>query len=194
MRTGLFGGTFDPIHTGHIIIAETVRSDFPLDRILFIPVGIPPHKENTQITPAQMRYRMVELAVNAYPYFAVSDCEIRKKGISYTIDTVRSLKSSDTWGKDDFYLIIGMDSLLELNTWKKPEALLREIDTILVGRPGFDIEAVDHQFRQRVALVQTPLVDISSTEIRRRVREGKSIRTWVPDAVETYIREKGLYL
>ena len=194
MRTGLFGGTFDPIHMGHIIIAETVRSDFPLDRILFIPVGIPPHKENTQITPARMRYRMVELAVDAYPYFNVSDCEIQKKDISYTIDTVRSLKSSDTWGKDDFYLIIGMDSLLELDTWKKPEALLHEIDTIIVGRPGFDIAVVEQRFRQRVTVVQTPLIDISSSEIRRRVHEEKSIRTWVPDAVEAYIREKGLYL
>lgn len=194
MRTGLFGGTFDPIHMGHIIIAETVRSDFPLDRILFIPVGIPPHKENTQITAARMRYRMVELAVNTYAYFDVSDCEIRKKDISYTIDTVRSLRSSETWGKDDFYLIIGMDSLLELDTWKKPEALLQEIDTILVGRPGFEMETVDQRFRQHVTVVQTPLVGISSTEIRRRVREGKSIRTWVPDAVATYIREKGLYL
>ena len=194
MRTGLFGGTFDPIHIGHLIIADTVRSDYPLDRILFIPAGIPPHKDNRRITPVNLRLEMVKAAVKPYLYFEVSDWEIRKKGAAYTIDTIRGLRASKTWGSDDLYFLMGADSLLELETWKNPDAILKEIPTLVVGRPDFDVKQAAPRFRERITFVPTPHIGISSTEIRQRVREGKSIRTWVPERVEAFIRQKGLYL
>jgi nicotinate-nucleotide adenylyltransferase len=193
MRTGLFGGTFDPIHMGHLFVAETVRNDFNLDRILFIPAAIPPNKVGLTFSPPEVRMRMAALAVEENPHFHVSDLEIRRGGISYTIDTIRWLKASEAWQEDELFLLIGSDSLLDLRTWKDPEALLDEIRILVVKRPDFDVESVDSAFRDRFELVQTPLIAISSTEIRERVRLRKSIRYWVPEAVEAYIHRKGLY-
>ncbi len=194
MRTGLFGGTFDPIHTGHLIVAETVRSDFKLDRILFIPAEKPPHKRDSYLSPSTVRLKMVELAISRHPNFEISDVEIQRGGTSYTVDTVRWFLESKEWRKDVLYLIVGSDSLLEMETWRDSTIILEKIQTLVVERPGFDWEKGDKRFLKKVTLVQIPLVDISSTEIRRRVREGKSIRYWVPEKVENYIQRKGLYL
>lgn len=193
MRTGLFGGTFDPIHTGHLFVAETVRNDFDLDRILFIPAAIPPNKVGLTFSPPEVRMKMTALAIEKNPHFQVSDIEVRMGGISYTIDTIRRLKASEAWQGDELFLLIGSDSLLDLRTWKDPEALLEEIQVLVVKRPGFELEMVDLAFRDRFELIQTPLVTISSTEIRERIQSGKSIRYWVPDVVEKYIHRKGLY-
>lgn len=194
MKTGLFGGTFDPIHIGHLIIAETVRSDFVLDRVLFIPAQIPPNKVNRILSAAQIRLKMVELAIDGYSYFDVSDVEIQRGGVSYTVETVHWFKETEEWGKDELFLIVGSDSLLEMKSWKDPGGILQKIQTLVVGRPGFDIEKAEESFRRRVKRVYTPFINISSTEIRQRVRSGKSIHYWVPEKVEVYIRKKGLYL
>lgn len=167
-----------------------MRSDFPLDRIIFIPVGIPPHKEDGELSSAKVRVEMMEAAIEGYPYFEISEWEIRRKKVSYTTETIRHFLQSE----DELFLIIGADCLLELDAWKDPEWILGEIQTLVVGRPSFKIEDCDKRFRKGVTFVQVPLIEISSTEIRRRVRGGKSIRNWVPDKVEEYIRKKGLYL
>lgn len=194
MRTGLFGGTFDPIHVGHLIIAETVRSDFPLDRIIFIPTAAPSYKKETRISPAEVRAEMVKLAVGNCPYFEVSDIEIQRGGVTYTVDTIRWFMESEEWRGEELYFIIGGDSLLDLGTWKDSEEILEKIQTLVVARPGYDVNQSEWRFREKVTMVNVPLVDISSTEIRGRVQDGKSIRYWVPEKVESYILRKGLYL
>ncbi len=194
MKIGLFGGTFDPIHFGHLIIAETVRSDFGLDRILFIPAAVSPHKAKTSLSPAPLRLTMVELALENTLYFEASDVEIKRGGFSYTVETVQWFQESDNWKGNEFYLLIGSDSLLELGTWKDPDKILGKIPILVMERPGFDSGKAEKQFQKRIVPVKVLFIDISSSEIRRRVKEGKSIRYWVPEKVEEYIRQKRLYL
>lgn len=193
MRTGLFGGTFDPIHIGHLIIAETLWSDFPLDRILFIPANIPPHKKNQSITTAQIRFKMIQLAVKDIPYMDVLDIELKNRGISYSIETIRSIKNSEDYCVDDLFMIIGGDSLSEFDTWKDPDKLLQEVQIIVISRPGFQYTETASVYKKSIITVDAPLIGISSSEIRNRVRLGNSIRYWVPDQVASYIQEKGLY-
>lgn len=194
MKIGLFGGTFDPIHVGHLIIAETVRSDFSLDRLLFVPAAVPPHKKYRDISSGSIRLEMVRSAISGHPYFEVSDAEIRRGGISYTVETVRRFQESEEWAGNAFYLLIGADSFRDLKNWKKPKEILDRIRVLVVERPSFGIEEIEAGFDEGVTLVRAPLVGISSNEIRRRVREGKSIRYWVPESVEQIIRREGLYL
>ena len=193
MRIGLFGGTFDPIHIGHLIIAETLKDAFPLDRILFIPAAVPPHKDATELTASRLRVEMVEAAISENPGFEMSDVEIQKGDVSYTIDTVRRLRATFKDPRVELFLIVGGDSLVDLVNWKEPDRLLEEVPMLVAGRPGYDIDQADARFRRRITVLDTPLVDVSSTEIRRRVREGKSIRYWVPCAVESIIAREGLY-
>lgn len=194
MKTGIFGGTFDPIHIGHLIIADTVRSDFPLDRILFIPTGFPPHKASSNISPGEIRLEMVKRAIASFPEFEYSDCEVQNRDVAYTIDTIHRIRQSERWGKDDLFLLIGADSLVDLETWKNPEAILHEIPVIVFGRPGVEVQNAASTFISKVTFVETPLIGISATEIRRRVKTGLSIRHWVPREVECFIHDKGLYL
>lgn len=193
MRIGLFGGTFDPIHIGHLIIAETLKDAFPLDRILFIPAAVPPHKDATELTASRLRVEMVEAAISENPGFEMSDVEIQKGDVSYTIDTVRQLRAAFKDSRVELFLIVGGDSLVDLVNWKDPDRLLEEVPMLVAGRPGYDIDQAEARYRSRITVLDTPLVDVSSTEIRRRVREGKSIRYWVPGAVEFIIAREGLY-
>ena len=157
MRTGLFGGTFDPIHIGHLIVAETVRSDAKLERVVFVPAAQPPHKVDTTLSPTSVRAKMVELAITGHPFFDLSDVEIQRKGVSYTVDTVRWFVESETWSRDELYLIIGSDSLLEMGTWKDAEIILQKISTLVVERPGFDWQKAEDRFRKIVTVLPTPL-------------------------------------
>jgi nicotinate-nucleotide adenylyltransferase len=194
MKTGIFGGTFDPIHIGHLIIADTVRSDFPLDRILFIPTGIPPHKASSRISSGDIRLEMVKMAIASFAEFEWTDCEVKCQEVSYTIDTIQRIRETDQWGNDDLYFIIGADSLVDIETWKNPKAILEAIPTIVVGRPGIEVQQTAQQFLSKVTFIETPLIEVSSTLIRQRIRAGQSIRSWVPREVEAYIHKKGLYL
>lgn len=187
------GGTFNPVHMGHLLLAETVRSDYPLDKILFMPAAIPPHKEQETLCSAELRLRMLELAVEPYPFLGVSDYEIQKGGVSYTIDTVRWLQSDSPYQADELFLIIGGDSLVELHTWRCPEDILNQIQTLVIARSGFDFEHVSSRYLEAVQMIETPLIDISSSQIRERVRSNRSIRFWVPDSVAGFILENGLY-
>ncbi len=194
MRSGLLGGTFDPIHNGHLIVAEAVRSDFNLDRIFFIPAAVPPHKDSRELSPENHRLEMVHRAIMGNEHFKVSDFELKSCGISYTINTIKWFKQSSSYRNDQFFLIIGADSLLDFHTWKDPEEIFNTIKIIVMKRPGFDIDNVKSEFRNRVIVADVPMIEISSTNIRKRVREGKSIRYLVPEKVEEYIKMKRLYL
>jgi nicotinate-nucleotide adenylyltransferase len=159
-----------------------------------MPASVPPHKTRKKITNPDLRLKMINLAIDGYSYFHVSDYEISKGGLSYTRDTVRYLRKSNEWKNDTLYWILGSDNLVELNTWKEPETILQEIQVLLMPRIDFDIKSAESRFLSKMNIVKTPLIEISSTEIRHRVKEGKSIQFWVPECVEEYIHNKGLYL
>ncbi|MBA7491535.1 putative nicotinate-nucleotide adenylyltransferase [subsurface metagenome] len=192
MRIGILGGTFDPIHWGHLLIAEGVREKFALDRVYFIPAAWPPHKVKNKVTEAAHRYKMALLATQDNSHFSVSDLEMNRPGKSYTIETVKELKEKHEGA--EIYFIIGLDSALEIFTWKDPEKLLGLCRFISVQRPfSEELEKLDKKYRERIEVVEVPTLPISSTEIRERVRKGRSIKYLVPQSVEEYIYKNRLY-
>lgn len=198
-KTGIFGGTLNPIHHAHLIAAETVREKFQLDEVLFIPTGKPPHKPDVEVVSALHRYNMVKAAVQDNPFFQVSHTEIDRDGFSYTIDTLTAL-SQDYGESTDFYFIIGADIVPELVTWKNFEKVFTMCSFIAVMRPGYKREEFECQIAElekhygaRIYAVEIPLIEISSTNIRERIKAGKSIKYLVPQCIEEYIAEHGLY-
>ncbi|MDY4921289.1 MAG: nicotinate-nucleotide adenylyltransferase [Phascolarctobacterium sp.] len=194
---GILGGTFDPIHNGHLKIAEAVFERMELEQIIFIPAYVPPHKLGLDFAPAESRFAMTQLAVAEKPHFSVSDMELRRTGVSYTIDTLRELHVLHP--EDKLYFIIGADSVAQLHTWHNIEEMLELTTFVAVWRPGYegvlDVAArhLGEGVREHIIMLDTPEYDISSTEIRSCIREGKSLAGLVPTAVEKYIYEHGLY-
>ena len=198
MRVGVLGGTFDPIHLGHLKIAEEVRLKLDLERVLFIPTGQPRLRTDKYLSPVADRLRMVELATSDNPYFQVCDNETRRGGPTYTVDTLIELRGS--LGTDaSLYFIVGVDVLRRFHDWKEPERVLELCNVVVVTRPGhedFDWPAWLVTFPQaadRLTRLDTTMVDISGTEIRRRSGQGKSVRKLVPASVAEYIQERNLY-
>lgn len=200
-RIGLYGGTFDPIHNAHLVIAEEVRAVLGLASMLFIPAGKPPHKPGRSITAAHHRVAMVELAIANNPYFSLSRVEVDRPGPSYLVDTLRQLR--EHYGtKSELYFVIGWDSLEELHTWHDPQGILAQLSYLVaVGRPGYVeqgeyntmLEARLPGILQRLLVVPVPQLEISSTGLRERVVQGRPIKYQVSDAVERYIIEEHLY-
>ena len=186
MKIGVFGGLFDPPHIGHLIIAQHVFEEFKLEKILFVPAGHPPHKSD--FLPYQNRYEMTELAIGSNSSFSMSDIEKTMKDKTYTIEMIRQLRK----GYEDLYLIIGSDQWLEIETWKDPEALFRECRIVVVRRPKSDIKK-ESRFFDRIMVSTAPMIDISSTMIRKRVQKGLSIRYLVTPEVASYIKSGNLY-
>lgn len=192
MKIGIFGGTFNPIHYGHLINAQLLLEDFSLDRILFVPSKKPVHKEIEENISGEDRYRMIQYAIEGNSGFEVSRIELDREDPSYTIITIRDLQLSSP--EDAFYLIIGMDSLNDFHTWKEYRAIARRVPLIVIERP-------DHQLKNRsivddfdeIYFANNPLIDISSSRIRDYVKHGRSIQYLVPPKVEQYISEKGLF-
>ncbi|MEJ5186867.1 MAG: nicotinate-nucleotide adenylyltransferase [Candidatus Geothermincolales bacterium] len=201
-RIGIMGGTFDPIHYGHLVTAEEARVQFGLDRVIFVPSGHPPHKEERKSLDPEYRYLMVVIATATNPYFTVSRMEIDRPGPSYTIDTVREIKRELGSGVE-LYFITGADAILEILTWKEPERVLEECVFIAATRPGYDLKRLEenlpesekarHRTRPRVLTMEIPALAISSTDIRRRVKEGRPIRYLVPEGVAEFIEKHGFY-
>jgi nicotinate-nucleotide adenylyltransferase len=191
MRIGVFGGTFDPPHVGHLILAEACREQLALDRVLFIPAGDPWRKTDREVTRASHRLAMTRLAVAGNEAFAIDDCEVTREGPSYSIDTLRLLHDRLPVGHE-LLLIIGEDALADLPNWREPAALAALATIAVVPREGVKLPALpfDHD---RIVEVAMPYIGISSTALRERVRAGLSIRYQTPPAVEAYIREQGLY-
>ena len=197
-KIGICGGTFDPVHLGHLSLTEQVRCNFELDKILFIPSGNPPHKKMKEVTDAPLRYKMVELAIASNPYFEAVALEIERIGYTYTIDTLKLLQA--LYKNADFYYIIGADVVMDLMTWKSFEQVFKLTKFISVLRPGFQktdyeerINYLESQFGASITSFDAPLMDISSTNIRKLVEQGKSIKYLVPDSVIDYIYKNGLY-
>lgn len=193
MISGLFGGTFDPIHYGHLITVEWVRSALALDRIILIPAGSPPHKDCGAISSGAHRLAMTEAAIASYSRISCSDLEINMNDISYTERMVERFLATANDAGDSFRLIIGADSLQEMHTWRNPDRILALVPVVVMRRPGYSLDGIDPAIMRRVTVVETPLISLSSSLIRQRVRENKSITFLVPSNVERYIKDKRLY-
>ncbi|MCX7927104.1 MAG: nicotinate-nucleotide adenylyltransferase [Candidatus Omnitrophica bacterium] len=194
MLIGIVGGTFNPIHIGHLILAEEVREKKKLDKIIFIPTYLPPHKDNHDIIEAFHRLAMVRLAIKGNPYFEVSDLEVKRQGRSYTIDTLRQLRSQ--YRKDNLFFIIGSDLFNYLDEWKDLKQITEIAKFIVATRPGYPLEKISQKLgslRKRVSVVAIRAVDVSAFEIRNRIQKGSSFRYLVPGPVYDYIVEKNLY-
>jgi nicotinate-nucleotide adenylyltransferase len=183
------GGTFDPIHVGHLVTAEEALHQFALDEVVFIPTGRPWMKEHQVVAPAEDRYRMTEIGIATEPRFRVSRIEVDRGGATYTVDTLRALRDEDA--TVDLWFITGADAMREIVEWKEPEALFDLAHFIAATRPGTDASQLEG--RPGVSVMQIPALAISSTDIRRRVHAGRPIRFLVPAGVEDYIEDKGLY-
>jgi nicotinate-nucleotide adenylyltransferase len=199
IRYAIMGGTFDPIHFGHLAAAETVREKLNCQKVIFIPSGNPPHKKGRVLTDSIHRYTMTVLAANSNPYFEVSNIEMNRNGYSYTLDTIKELNKY--YGKKvELLFITGADALLEIETWHKVDELLRLCSFVAVTRPGYDKSKLEQKllylqskYNVELHIVDVPGLNISSTDIRKRVGEGASIRYLVSDAVEQYIFKYELY-
>jgi nicotinate-nucleotide adenylyltransferase len=185
-RIGILGGTFNPVHNGHLRLAQDALKRFDLDRVFLIPCARPPHKRPDRLAPARHRLAMLKAVSKGKPRFAVSDIEIKRGGLSYSIDTVRRLKKLHP--KAEVYFIIGGDSINELDSWKQIGELQKLCTFIATGRPGFRVKG-----SPRVIMFKGHAVDVSSSEIRKRIAEGKSIRRLVPAAAGRYIADRCLY-
>jgi nicotinate-nucleotide adenylyltransferase len=191
-RIGVFGGTFDPPHLGHLTLAEWAREALSLDRVIFVPAAVPPHKRRRRLTAAADRVAMTRLAVRGHPAFTVSTLEVRRTGPSYTVDTLRAL--ARVHPRAEFWLLMGEDSLREFHTWHAPREILALASLAVAGRPGVRSPApAPRAPRGRVTWLRNPRLEISSSAIRRRVRAGRSVRYWVPDGVARYLAARRLY-
>lgn len=192
---GIMGGTFDPIHYGHLVTAEAARCGFNLDQVIFVPSGHPPHKKEKDITLAEHRYNMTKLAIDTNPFFRISRVELDRPGYSYAVDTVSQFL--EHYGQDiDLYFITGADAIIEIITWKNVEKLMEHCKFIAATRPGFHLHDVHHlpqDFMEKIIFMEVPALAISSTDIRRRVEEQRPIKYLLPESVEAYILHHHLY-
>ncbi len=196
-RLGILGGTFDPVHHGHLLAAEEARHQLELERVLFLPTGTPPHKPDRPILPIHHRLQMLTLAIAGKPYFFISRVDIDRPGPSYTVDALELLRAE--WGPTPtFFFIEGSDSLVDMPAWYRPRHLIQLCELAVVERPGIrtHLPLLEKQLpglTARIHWVEMPFLEISSTDLRQRVRDGRPISYLVPAAVEAYIREQGLY-
>ncbi len=190
MHFGLFGGTFDPPHLGHLIVAEAVREQCALDRVVWMPAAQPPHKTERAVTPAAVRLALVRAAIAGNPFFEASDLEMTRPGPSYTVDTLRALHALHPGTR--WSLVVGGDSLADFASWHLPDEIARLAGLVVFGRAGAALPTglPPHADVQHVRAGQ---VDVSSTDIRQRVAAGRSVRYLVPDAVRGEIARRGLY-
>lgn len=199
MKIGVLGGTFDPIHNGHLIIAEEARVRLGLSEVLFVPAGEPWLKGHRNIAPGEHRLEMIHLAIEKNAYFRASTVDLDRPGPSYTVDTLADLKR-ELGEEANLYFILGLDALAEFSTWKEPAKIVEMCHLVGVRRPerrALDLKSLERSIpgiSSRIIVLDNPLIDINSTGVRERVAAGLPITDLVPDAVERYIREQGLYL
>jgi nicotinate-nucleotide adenylyltransferase len=189
---GVLGGTFDPIHYGHLIIAQSLVEELNLAQMLFLLSAHPPHKKTSAIAPWQDRLQMMKLALQGNPHFQTSDVELKQHGPSYTVETMKLLQSRYAQ-RYRVLFIVGADSILEIFTWREPERLLDSRSLVVVPRPGCDLRKLDPRVAEKVTVVHAPLIEISSSDIRQRISQGRSIQYLTPEEVTRYIRGHNLY-
>ncbi len=193
MKVGIFGGSFNPPHIGHLIVAEFIREEANLDKIIFIPCASPPHKQNqnylSQMASPLHRFEMVKIAINGNPFFEVSDIEIKRGGISYTIETVNFLV--EKFPDREFYLLIGADQFEEFHTWREPDEIVKKVHLLVFNRYGYRV--TESKFSKYASFITVPNIDVSASSIRNRIKFGRSIKYLVPPEVEEYIYRNKLY-
>jgi len=189
-RLGIYGGTFDPIHAGHLIMAQEAVERLSLDRLLFLPTGRPAHKRSRRITPVAHRVAMLRLALRGNPRFGVSLVEAERDAVTFTAITLERLARTE---RADLYFLMGQDSLEEFRTWRDPDRILSLARLVVAPRGDGDLASLDPATRRRVVFLKPPRIDIAASEIRRRLRRGGTVRYWMPGAVLAYIRRHGLY-
>ena len=191
MKICLFGGTFDPPHIGHLLIAQTVFEAEKFDKVIFVPANKPPNKK--AFSCQAIRVEMLKLAVEGNPNFEISDIEIERGGISYTIDTIRAIKNELNFKDDKLFYLIGSDCLLDFHNWKDPESILEECQVVVAIRPGFRPSDIPAWILHRIQFANIPRFEISSTNIRKRWVDNKTIRYMVTLPVWEYIEKQKLY-
>lgn len=191
MRIGVFGGTFDPPHLGHLILAEHAAAELTLDRILFTPANISPFKREAPSQPVELRCELVELAIVGNGSFSCEYAEAQRGSVSYTVDTVRDVAARHPGAQ--MFVLMGADSFADFPRWKEPAEIVRLAKIGVALRPGIRLDLAKHPFGEYAQVFPMPLLDISSSDIRRRVREGKSVRYILPWTVQTFIEANGLY-
>jgi len=199
MDIGVLGGTFDPVHVGHLVIAEEARLRLGLSQVVFVPAGQPWLKQDRDISSGEHRLEMIRLAIAPNAFFRASTVDLERPGPSYTVDTLAALKR-ELGQEANLYFILGLDALAGLPTWKEPQKIVELCHLVAAKRAeamDVDLDSLERSIpsiSSRAIILDNPLIDISSSEIRQRVAEGKSIHEMVPDVVERYIRERGLYI
>ncbi len=192
-RFGLFGGSFDPIHFAHLLLAETVRTELQLDKIVFMPCNIAPHKPERKYAPNSHRLAMIELAIQDNPAFAVSSWELEQEGVSFTVDTLEYLHGVHKFDRQQIFLIVGADNLSSFHTWKMPQRIIELAQLVCVNRPDSSLPPDEIEKNIPYTTVVIPMLSISASAIRENIRLGRSIRYWTPPEVEKYINEHNLY-
>lgn len=188
----LYGGTFDPVHNGHLILANFVREELDVDKIVFVPSFLPPHKDSEKHSSFKHRYTMLKLALRNNPDFIISDIEYHLQGTSYSYITIDEIKK--IYHSESIYFLIGGDSLVNFHKWRKPERIVDNARVVVMGRRDYNFDTVDSKILNKVTILNTPLIEISSTEIRHRIAKGLSVRYLLPDAVINYISDNQLYI
>ena len=194
MKICLFGGTFDPPHFGHLILAQTIFEAEHFDQIVFVPAHTSPHKDKTVVSSVNFRKEMVKIAIQENPNFILSDIEIKRGGISYSFDTIIEYKKKTGIDSKNLFYLIGSDSLKTFHSWRNSDQILEECQIIVAIRPGFRPSDINNQILARVQFANIPRIEISSTQIRKRWREDKTIRYMVSQSVWEFINENKLYL
>ena len=193
MKTCLFGGTFDPPHFGHLIVAQTIFEAEHFDKIVFIPAHIPPHKKGQKISSLELRLEMLKIAIKDNPNFEISDIEIKRGGVSYSLETIRDYKDQTELSRDELFYLIGSDSLKLFYAWENPKAILKECQLIVAIRPGFRPSDIPNWILAKVQFANIPRIEISSSQIRARWIEDKTIRYMVTQPVWKFINENNIY-
>lgn len=192
MKLGVFGGTFNPVHNGHLVAAQEVREKMNLSEIIFIPSAYPPHKVEDDLASSTHRLNMLKFAIDSTPYFSISTLEIDRGGKSYSVDTMRALRKN--YGKKaELFFILGIDAVAEIFTWKDVNEFLKMCELIAVNRPGLSLKDVSKKLPS-IHIVSVTPIGISSSLIRSRIKEGKPITHLVPEKVEEYIKKYRLYV
>jgi nicotinate-nucleotide adenylyltransferase len=198
MKKGIYGGTFDPIHNGHLYVAREALNCLDLEELILMPSGIPPHKRNMGITDGAIRYEMVKMAVQNDDRFKISDYELKKEGYSYTYETLEHLRAFDKYS--DWYFITGADCLMDLGLWKNVDKIFEACTFVVFNRPGFNNSLlleqkakVERQYGREIIFLDMELIDISSSMIRAMIKEGGNVEEFLPTGVYEKIVELGLY-
>ena len=194
MKVCLFGGTFDPPHLGHLIIAQTIFEAENFDQIVFVPAYQPPHKNGMKISPVDQRLEMLKIAISENPNFIMSDLEIQRKGLSYSIDTIIEYKKQNNLNSDELFYLMGSDSLKQFKKWKDTKKIIDECRVIVAIRPGFRPSDIPNWILAKIQFASIPRIEISSTTIRDRWIDDKTIRYMVTESVWQYINKNKLYL